>query len=190
VSVRFAAPLDCTIERARMREAQIRYEQAIRDDRLAQDRAAVEVRSSLRAIDLARFSLMLQEQNVRIALNREASIAAAPDRASARDRTEAVNARAAAEDQRDRANLNLQVSILEYLLVSGQFRVQTDGLFLPLPGMRVREIEGTLPIDVPGPAPDLGAAVPDPTLRPAENPVGIDGDFPVVEQEIPPAGGG
>lgn len=186
VAARFAAPLDRTIERSRLREAQIRFEQAVRDDRLARDRAAVEVRSAIRGIDLSRFSLLLQEQNVRIAMNREASIAAAPDRASARDRTEAVDQRRRAEDQRDRAAVDLQVSILGYLLATGQFRVQESGMFQPLPGMRVVEIDGTLPEDLPGPAPDLGTAEPDPTLRPATNLEGVDGNFPVEEREIPP----
>lgn len=187
VAARFAAPLDRTIERSRLREAQIRFEQAVRDDRLERDRAAVEVRSALRGIDLSRFSLLLQEQNVRIALNREASIAAAPDRASARDRTEAVDQRRRAEDQRDRAAVDLQVSILAYLLATGQFRVQENGMFMPLPGMRVVEIEGTLPQDLPGAAPDLGSETPDPAMRPAADDEGVDGNFPVEEQAIPPA---
>ena len=181
----FGWALDRTIERARLRESQIRYEQEIRDERLARDDAAVEVRSALRAIELSRFSLLLQEQNVAIAVNREASIAAAPDRASARDRTEALDQRRQAEDQRDRAQVDLQISILDYLLTTGQFRVSPDGLFLPVAGLRGAEVIGTLPEDVPGPAPDLGGQTPETGERPFPDAEGVDGNFPVQVQPLP-----
>ncbi len=177
--------LDRTIERARLRESQIRYEQEIRDERLARDDAAVEVRSALRAIELSRFSLLLQEQNVAIAMNREASIAAAPDRASARDRTEALDQRRQAEDQRDRAQVDLQISILDYLLTTGQFRVGPDGLFLPVAGLRGAEVIGTLPEDVPGPAPDLGGLTPETGEQPYPDAEGVDGNFPVQVEPLP-----
>jgi len=190
VSASFAAPLDRTIEKARLREAQIRYEQAVRDRRLARDDAAVEVRSALRGIELSRFSLQLQEQNVRIAMNREASIAAAPDRADARDRTEALDQRRQAEDQRDRAQADLQLSILGYLLATGQFRVSPQGLFVPIEGMTGYEVIGTLPIDEPGPAPDLGGVTPETGMETPEGPLGepVGGEFPIeVERIEPPA---
>ncbi len=189
VSARFGAPLDRTIEKARLRESQIRYEQAVRDQRLARDDAAVEVRSSLRGIELSRFSLQLQEQNVRIAMNREASIAAAPDRADARDRTEALDQRRQAEDQRDRAQADLQLSILGYLLATGQFRVSPDGLFIPIEGMSGYEVIGTLPIDEPGAAPNLGGMTPETGMETPEGPLGepVGGEFPIeVEQVEPP----
>lgn len=183
----FGAPLDRVIERAELRQEQIRYEQSIRNERLARDDAAVEVRTSLRAIELSRFSLLLQEQNVAIAINREASIAAAPDRASARDRTEALDQRREAEDQRDRAQIDLQVAILAYLLSSGQFRVSPDGLLMPIPGLRGTEVIGTLPEDVEASAPPLDGAVPEPgVVLPPADPTGADGNFPVEVQPIAP----
>ncbi|MGA1630478.1 MAG: TolC family protein [Phycisphaerales bacterium] len=181
----FGWALDRTIERAQLRQSQIRYEQEIRDERLARDDAAVEVRSSLRAIELSRFSLLLQEQNVAIAMNREASIAAAPDRASARDRTEALDQRRQAEDQRDRAQVDLQISILDYLLTTGQFRVTPEGLFLPVTGLEGSEVIGTLPQDVPGPAPDLGGMAPETGEQPFPNAQGVDGNFPVQTETLP-----
>lgn len=181
----FGWALDRTIERAQLRQAQIRYEQEIRDERLARDDAAVEVRSALRAIELSRFSLLLQEQNVAIAINREASIAAAPDRASARDRTEALDQRRQAEDQRDRAQVDLQISILDYLLTTGQFRVTPGGLFLPVAGLQGAEVIGTLPQDVPGPAPDLGGMTPERGEEPFPNAEGVDGNFPVQVEPLP-----
>ncbi|MEC8560374.1 MAG: hypothetical protein VXY94_09875, partial [Planctomycetota bacterium] len=65
-----------------------------------------------------------------------ASIEATPDRASTRDRTEAVNALRRAEDQRDRAARDLQVAILQYLTASGRLRVDTEGNLKPIPGMK------------------------------------------------------
>lgn len=187
----FGWALDRTIERAQLRQAQIRFEQEIRDERLARDDAAVEIRSSLRAIELSRFSLLLQEQNVAIAMNREASIAAAPDRASARDRTEALDQRRQAEDERDRAQIDLQISILSYLLSTGQFRVTPDGLFLPIAGLRGAEVIGTLPQDLPGPAPDLGGLAPSAGEQPFPGAEGVDGNFPVQTEPLaepePPA---
>ena len=135
----FSAPLDRVIEKYQLRQAQIRLEQGIRNYRNARDEVAVQVRSQVREIERSQFSLLLQERNVEIAENRRASILAAPDRASTRDRTEAVNALRRAEDQRDRAKRDLQVSILQYLNASGRLRVQPNGELLPLPGMEVEE---------------------------------------------------
>ena len=97
------------------------------------------MRSRVRAIERAQFSFLLQERNVGIAENRLQSIEAAPDRASTRDRTEAVNALRRAEDQRDSAARDLQVAIIEYLGASGRLRVRRDGTLIPLPGMKDTE---------------------------------------------------
>ena len=137
VGATFSAPLDRVIEKYQLRQAQIRLEQGIRSYRNTRDQVAVEVRSRVRQIERSQFSVLLQERNVEIAENRRASIEAAPDRASTRDRTDAVNALRRAEDQRDRAARDLQVAILEFLAASGRLRVNPDGTLLPLPGMRI-----------------------------------------------------
>ena len=138
VGATFSAPLDRVIEKYQLRQAQIRLEQGIRSYRNTRDQVAVEVRSRVRQIERSQFSVLLQERNVEIAENRRASIEAAPDRASTRDRTDAVNALRRAEDQRDRAARDLQVAILEFLAASGRLRVKPDGTLLPLPGMRIQ----------------------------------------------------
>lgn len=137
----FSAPLDRVIEKYQLRQTQIRLERGIRSYRNARDEVALQVRSQVREIERAQFSLLLQERNVEIAENRRASIEAAPDRASTRDRTETVNALRRAEDQRDRAARDLQVSILQYLNASGRLRIQPDGTLLPIPGMVMEEEE-------------------------------------------------
>ncbi|MDG2029717.1 MAG: TolC family protein [Phycisphaerales bacterium] len=139
VGATFSAPLDRVIEKYQLRQAQIRLEQGIRSYRNTRDQVAVEVRSRVRQIERSQFSVLLQERNVEIAENRRASIEAAPDRASTRDRTDAVNALRRAEDQRDRAARDLQVAILEFLAASGRLRVEPDGTLLPIPGMRLQE---------------------------------------------------
>ena len=136
VGLKYSAALDRVIEKYQVRQSQIRLEQGIRSYQNGRDKIAIEVRSRVRAIERSQFSFLLQERNVEIARNRQASIEAAPDRASTRDRTEAVNALRRAEDQRDRAARDLQVAILQYLAASGRLRVDTEGNLKPLPGMK------------------------------------------------------
>ena len=139
VGLTFSAALDRVIEKYQLRQAQIRLEQSVRKYYNARDQVAVEVRSRVRAIERAQFSFLLQERNVDIAENRLRSIEAAPDRASTRDRTEAVNALRRAEDQKDSAARDLQVAIIQYLGASGRLRVRRDGTLIPLPGMQNTE---------------------------------------------------
>ena len=140
--VNLSLPLDRVDESVALRGAQVRYAQAERQYQRTLDDAAVGVRRALREIDRARFSLLLQERNVDIARNRLASIDAAPDRATARDRTEAVSGLRNAQDSRARSSRNLQVAILNYLNAAGLLRVAPEGRLQPLPGMTVGEVLG------------------------------------------------
>ena len=142
----FSAPLDRVNEKYVLRQTQIQLEQGIRSYQNVRDQVAVEVRSRVRQIERSQFSLLLQERNVEIAENRRASIEAAPDRASTRDRTDAVNALRRAEDQRDRSARDLQIAILEYLSASGRLRVNPDGTLRPLPGMTTNT-GGSTPVE-------------------------------------------
>lgn len=138
--INLSLPLDKVDESVALRAAQVRYAQAERQYGRTLDDAAVSVRRALREIDRARFSLLLQERNVDIARNRLASIDAAPDRATARDRTEAVSGLRNAEDSRARSARNLQVAILNYLNAAGLLRVADDGRLQPLPNMPVGSV--------------------------------------------------
>lgn len=138
--INLSLPLDRINEAVAVREAQVRYAQGERAYQQTLDDAAVSVRQTLRDIDQAQFSLLLQERNVDIAKNRISSIDAAPDRANARDRTDAVTGLRDAEDARDGAKRNLQVAILNYLNAVGVLRVTPEGLLQPLPNMPVGEI--------------------------------------------------
>jgi len=135
-------PLDRVDESVTLRQAQVRFAQ---DERLygrSLDDAAVSVRQSIRDIDRAQFSILLQERSVEIAENRIASIDAAPDRATARDRTTAVAGLRTAEDRRDTSKRDLQVAVLKYLNSAGILRLTPEGRIQPLPNMPVGEVIG------------------------------------------------
>ncbi len=143
-SITLGLPLDREIERLNVRQAQISLERAVRDYQRFRDQLAVDTRGAVRAIDQSTFSVRIQEENVRIAERAEAAIRADPDRATPRDRTEAVDALLRAQDELDAANRDLQIAILQYLLLSGQLRVQPDGTIEPLRGMEVADSGQTL----------------------------------------------
>ncbi|MDZ4830316.1 MAG: TolC family protein [Phycisphaerae bacterium] len=132
----YSLPLDRTEEDARYRQSQIRLEQQKRNLGQLNDRAAVEARRAVRAIEKARFTLLISERNVETSENRVAAINAAPDRATARDNTEAVNNLQRAQDNLEQSKRDLQVAILGYLVTTGQLRVDGDGQLVLPPGMR------------------------------------------------------
>lgn len=140
--ITFGLPLDREIERLNVRQAQISLERANREFQRFRDTLAVDTRSAVRNIERAEFSLRIQEDNVRIAERGQEAIEADPDRATPRDRTEAVNNLLQARDERDIAYRDLQVAILDYLLLSGQLRVDADGTIQPLQGMAIAETNG------------------------------------------------
>jgi outer membrane protein TolC len=150
--LRFGLPLDREIERVNVRRAQIELERAKRDLDLLRDNVIVQVRSAVRDIDRAIFTLEIQERSIEIGRQRIESIEAAPDRASARDASDAANEFARAQDRRDSARRDLQVAILRYLLETGQLRVDPHGFIRPLNGM---EINGEVPVSIPA-LPSLG----------------------------------
>lgn len=135
--ITFGLPLDREIERINLRQSQINLERARRRYEQFRDNVALEVRRAVRAIDASLFSLQIQEQGIVIAEQRKASIEADPDRATARDSSESVNDLLLAQDSRDSSVRDLQVSILRYLLDTGQLRVRPDGYLQPLEGMEV-----------------------------------------------------
>ncbi len=143
VGMKFDLPLDRTIEEVNVRKAQVLLEQIDRRYVFAQNTAAVEVQQAIRRIDRALYTLSLQDRNIEIAKNRQASIDAAPDRASPRDRTDAVDALNSAENDKARALREVQIAILEFLRQSGQLRVSDDGEIIAPDGMQVRYRRGS-----------------------------------------------
>jgi len=156
-SIVFGLPIDRTIERSNLRQSQVDLERSVRDYERFRDTVAVEVRAAVRNIDRALFSQALQQENLRVSHLRVAQIDAAPDRADARDRTEAATRLLGAQDAYLQARRDVQIAILLYLLDSGQLRLEPDGTILPLNGMELREEEpldyGLDDPDPDGPAP-------------------------------------
>lgn len=145
--ITYSMPLDRMTEDLQLRQAQILLEQARREADQSRDDAAVEVRQAARGIERSLFSRAVQEKNVQASMNRQAAIDAAPDRATARDRTEALDALRRAQDSLDNAKKDLQLAILRYLNTTGQLRVAPDGRLIPLPGMEFAEETGEQLID-------------------------------------------
>ena len=148
-------PMNQVDEQAALRQAQVVLENSTRNYVNFRDQAATQVRGSVRDMDRSLFSYRLAERSIKIAQNRQASINAAPDRATPRDTTDAVDALAVSMDTRDRAKRDLQVAILAYLVASGQLRVAKDGM-LQLPGGRPFVIQRGTDISLPLSAPPAG----------------------------------
>ena len=126
-------PLDRETERISVRQKQISLERAKREYREARDTVAVEVRSSLRNIEVYQFTLDLQIRNVEIAVLGLDSINADPDRVSVLDQTRAISDLQSAKNARDSARRDLELSIVDYLLRAGQLRISSEGgLVLPV----------------------------------------------------------
>jgi outer membrane protein TolC len=126
-------PIDRDTERIRVRQQQIVLERAKRKYRESRDNVIVSVRSSLRNIEVFQFTLDLQERNVKIARLGLDSINADPDRVSVLDQTRAISDLQGAQDARDNAKKDLELSILGYLLQAGRLRVSENGtLLLPV----------------------------------------------------------
>ncbi len=143
IGIAIDLPLDRTIEEVNVRKAQVILEQNDRRYVYAKNNAAVEVRQAIRRIDRALYTLSLQDKNIDIARNRQGSIDAAPDRATPRDRTDAVDALNTAENDKARALREVQIAILEYLRQTGQLRVSDDGEIIAPDGMEVRYRRGS-----------------------------------------------
>ena len=138
----YQMPLDRVDENLRLRQSQILLEQSKRSYYQSRDDAAVGVRQAARGIERSLFSNAVAEKNVQASMNRQAAIDAAPDRATARDRTDAVDALRRAQDSLDSAKKDLQIAILRYLNNTGQLRISPQGKLIPLPGMEFEEDTG------------------------------------------------
>ena len=132
VGLSISLPIDKETERISVRQEQILLERAKRTYREAMDSIAVEVRSALRKIEVYQFTLDLQNRNVEIAQLGLDSINADPDRVSVLDQTRAISDLQGAQDARDSARRDLELSIIDYLLQAGQLRISQNGeLVLP-----------------------------------------------------------
>jgi len=132
VGLSLGIPLDRENDRITVRQKQIQLERAKRSLRTSKETVAIEVRSSLRNIEVFQFTLDLQERNVEIAQLGLNSINADPDRVSVLDQTRAISELQSAQDARDSARRDLELSVVNYLLQAGQLRIQRNGNMYPI----------------------------------------------------------
>lgn len=133
-------PLDRRIERLGVRQAQIRLERGVRNYTQFRDNIIIEARQAVREIDLARFQLELAEEQVRIN-ERGLEDLNLRDNADPQSILDRENDLLNAENARDSARTDLRNAVLNYLLATGQLRVEPAGTFAPLPGMLVEPDE-------------------------------------------------
>jgi len=147
VGLSYSPPLDRKIELAQYRSSLIDLERAERDFRVLRDRVALDIRDAIRTIKRSTLTLQLQEENVELAEKRLTNIDILKRRGTVENRRiiEAEEDRLNARNRRDQALADLQSSVLNYLLQTGQMRVDPQGRWLS---------PGTLTPDEPAPTPD------------------------------------
>ncbi len=134
--VEVGLPLDRRIEELQVRQATVDYERAARTFTLESNRVVLDVRQSIRAIEQARLSLELQSRNIEVADRRLRGVLLRLATLGPRDFIEAQDRLLQARNRRDQALRDLRVSILNYLLDTGQMRITSDGHWQP-PGKLV-----------------------------------------------------
>jgi outer membrane protein TolC len=177
VAARFSLPLDKQIERLSLRAVTISLERAIRELDNFINNVIIDARQAARDIDRAQFSILQQEETIRINELRVEELTLKIDTVNSLDIITAQNDLLDSRNARDRAIRDYRVAILRYLLTTGQMRVNGAGNFIPLQGMLViqGEVVPTLPGQDPGAiiGPDgkaIEADAPDAMGQPAVSP--------------------
>lgn len=139
IGVTFGLPLDREIERLNLRQSLIQLGQQERQYEQFRDNLLVEARQSVRSIALAQYQLELAEAQVRDSELRLEEQKINEDLIDPQERIDTENDLLDARNARDQAITDLRNAILNYLLVTGQLRVNHDGTLKRLPGMQVQE---------------------------------------------------
>ncbi len=124
-------PLERTEERNQYRDSFIRLEQAVRSAQDKEDSIKSEVRDELRNLVLARESIKIQVQSVRLADRRVASTALflQAGRAEVRDVLESQEALVSAKNALSRALVDYRVSELRFQRDTGVLEVNEKGIW-------------------------------------------------------------
>jgi outer membrane protein TolC len=132
VGLEYSAPLDRKIEFATFRSTLVDLERAEREYRVERDRVALGIRDASREIERATLTLALQTRNVELAERRLENVKILRRRGQVPPRRliEAEEDLLDARNERDEALADLQTSVLNYLLQTGQMRVDTSGRWL------------------------------------------------------------
>lgn len=153
-SVTFGLPLDREIERLQLRSAIIGLQRSQRDYEQFRDNLVLDVRARVREIERARFNLTLAEERVKITERRAEEQKIKEDEVDTQSLVDTANDLLQAEQARDQARTDVRNAVLDYLLATGQLRVQRDGRFDPLPGMNLPTQEQLERMTVPKPEPE------------------------------------
>ena len=138
-SLTLGLPLDREAERIAVRQAQVSLERGRREFRKQRDEVTIEVRSAVRDIDANLFSLDIQRRNVTIARLNIESIDADPDSYTVLDQLSAIQSLQQAQNGRAQAFRRVQESILQYLLRTGQMRIDSNASLDQIPGMVISQ---------------------------------------------------
>lgn len=133
--VTFGLPLDREIERLNLRSTLIGLEQDIRELSVFRDNIILDARAAVREIERSRLSLNLEQDAVEQNELRLESLELRRDEVSAQEILDAEDELLASRNAVDDSVRDLRSSILEFLLVTGQLRVDETGRFMPLRGM-------------------------------------------------------
>lgn len=130
--LQYSAPVDRQTELAQYRSALVNLERSEREYRISRDRVALDIRDASREIDRATFTLQLQGRNVVLAERRLENVKILRRRGEVPPRRliEAEEDLLDARNRRDQALTDLQTSVLNYLLQTGQMRVDAQGKWL------------------------------------------------------------
>ena len=134
-------PLDRLEEKLRVRQSVIQLEQQIRGYEQDRDNVVIDSRSAVRGVELARLQLTLAERQVETNLRRQRGQELDPDNVTPQERVDTQNALLSAQNARDQAEADLRVSILNYLLNTGQMRVTETGAISPIGGLDLMPVE-------------------------------------------------
>lgn len=131
VGMTYGAPLDRRVEQLDYRRSLIVLERVERSHLLLKDQIALAVRRSMRDIELAQSTLALQLRNLELAEKRSEGVQLRQRTLQPRDVIDAEDDLRDARDARDQAIRDQRVSVLTYLLETGQMRVTGQGHWLP-----------------------------------------------------------
>jgi outer membrane protein TolC len=144
LGLEYSAPIDRKIELAQYRSSLVDLERSRRDYRVQRDRVALDIRDAIREIKRARLTLQLQDENVNLAERRLESLRIkdkrVKDNIAPRRIIEGEEDLLDALNRRDQSLADLQTSVLNYLLQTGQMRVDGQGRWLS-PG-KLLTVEG------------------------------------------------
>ena len=144
-------PVDRVAERNAYRRALIAYHRAERDFEDMRDTVSADVRSAVRAIRSAQFTVEIQRRAILVAERRleyAFILLQIGGRINARDVVEAQQSLLTAQDALDMAQAELQVEVLNFLRRTGTLRVDPQAGLIGRAMDRARSEPD--PVDIPG----------------------------------------